>query len=259
MPIVRIESQLVYFAHIPKCAGSSVEDYLQVRFGPLALLDRKYLSVDADLRWSNTSPQHLDWTALMRLFPRDFFSHIFTVVRHPLDRAVSAYRFQLEVEKTIPPGTGFASWLKTEASLWSSAPHRHDNHSRPQVDFLPPAEGPYCTVFHLEHGLDALIPYIDGLDGTQAHPRVMGHSLKAGKPKEGAFVPDESDRTLVAEIYAADFARFGYTPEDRMPKSAAPVLTPDFIAENAAARARANRTLYKLANRVRRRVGRWQS
>lgn len=259
MPIIRIESKLVYFAHIPKCAGSSVEDYLQSRFGPLALLDRKYLSAEPELRWSNTSPQHLDWAALMRLFPKDFFSDIFTVVRHPLDRAVSAYRFQSEVERTIPPGTSFADWLQVEADLWLTDPHRQDNHSRPQIDFLPPVGGPECIVFHLEHGLDALIPYFDGLAGAKAPPRAMGHALKTGKPKDGAFVPSASDRALVAKIYAADFARFGYTPDDHMPKSTAPVLTPDFIAENAAAHARANQTLNRLADRVRRRVRNWQS
>jgi hypothetical protein len=259
MPIVRINSKLVYFAHIPKCAGSSVEDYLQDRFGQLALLDRKYLSVEPELRWSNTSPQHLEWAALMRLFPKDFFSDIFTVVRHPLDRAVSAYRFQSEIERTVSPGTSFADWLQTEAGLWPTAPHRQDNHSRPQVDFIPPVGGPDCTVFHLEHGLDALIPYFDSLAGTETSPRAMGHSLKAGKPKNAAFVPDASDRALVAKIYAADFARFGYTPEDCMPKSNARELTPDFIAENVAARVKINQTLYRFADRVRRRVQKWQS
>lgn len=259
MPIIRVGPKLVYFAHIPKCAGSSVEDYLRDRFGPLAMLDRAYMSVDAHLRWSNTSPQHLDWAALMRLFPAEFFSDIFAVVRHPLDRAVSAFRFQSEVECTIAPGTGFADWLKSEASRWEDEPHRLDNHSRPQVDFLPPADGPNCTVFHLEHGLDALIPYFDTLAGDQGNPRAMGHALRSAAPKEGAFEPGDDDRALVAELYAADFTRFGYSPDSKTPLNPAPVLSPDFVAENTAARARAQRPLNQLASRVRRRVRKWQA
>jgi len=35
MPIFRINDQLHYFAHVPKCGGSAVETYLTRRFGPL--------------------------------------------------------------------------------------------------------------------------------------------------------------------------------------------------------------------------------
>lgn len=258
MPIFRIGPKLVYFAHIPKCAGSSVEDYISERFGPLAFLDRKYLSAEPDKRWSNTSPQHVTWATLERLFPGGFFSDIFTVVRHPLDRAVSAYRFQSEVEGTIAQGTSFGEWLQSEASLWVTSPHRHDNHSRPQIDFLPPAGGLNCTVFHLEHGLDALIPYFDGLSKTQSNPRAMGHTLRAGTPRDGTFAPTEADRALVAKIYAADFERFGYVPDNRMPLTPAPDLSADFLVENAAAQAQAKRPLSQLVTRVRRRVRKWQ-
>ncbi|CUH49076.1 sulfotransferase family 2 domain-containing protein [Ruegeria atlantica] len=258
MPIVRIGPKLVYFVHIPKCAGSSVEDYMSERFGPLAFLDRKYLSTEPDKRWSNTSPQHVNWATLERLFPAGFFSDIITVVRHPLDRAVSAYRFQSEVEGTVAQGTSFSEWLRSEADLWATSPHRHDNHSRPQVDFLPPIGGLNCVVFHLEHGLDALIPYFDGLSGTQSNPRAMGHALRANAPKVGVFKPDEADRALVAKIYAADFERFGYEPDNRMPLAPAPELSAHFLAENAAASVRAKRTLFQLVTRVRRRVRKWQ-
>lgn len=258
MPIVRIGPKMVYFAHIPKCAGSSVEDYLQDRFGPLAMLDRQYLSIDPDLRWSRTSPQHVSWSALMRLFPKDFFSDIFTVVRHPLDRAVSAYRFQSEVEETIPPDMSFGDWLRSEAEQRKKDPHRFDNHTRPQVDFLPPEGEAPCAVFYLEHGLDALIPYLDGLAGTAAGPRAIGHALRADARKGKAFKPGEPDRALVAEIYAADFKRFGYSPDSRMPQAPAPVLTPEFRAQNLSARARSQRPLHKFAARLRRRVRKWR-
>ena len=54
MPIVRINSKLVYFAHVPKCAGSAVERYLAARFGPLGFLDSTYLKMRKSRRWNNT-------------------------------------------------------------------------------------------------------------------------------------------------------------------------------------------------------------
>jgi len=256
MPIVRVGTQLVYFAHIPKCAGSSVEDYLRDRFGPLALLDRQYLSVPEPARWSRTSPQHVDWASLERFFPAAFFADIFAVVRHPLDRAVSAFRFQSEVEGTVPAGTGFGDWLRAEAEAWTAEPHRSDNHSRPQCDFLPPEDGPGCAVFHLEHGLDALIPYFDALAGNETGPRAMSHANRAAPAGTARIEPTEAERALVAELYAADFARFGYSPDRRTPLAEAPELSAEFMARNAAARARAGRPLNRLATRVWRRVRR---
>ena len=254
MPIARIGRKLVFFAHIPKCAGSSIENYLRDRFGRLALLDRQYLSQEPHARWSRTSPQHVDWVSLMRMFPADFFDEVFTVVRHPVSRAVSAYRFQAEVENTVPKGMGFAEWLRAEAEMWQTDPHRSDNHSRPQSDFLPPVGDRPCTVFHLEHGLDAVIPYLDDLAGNDAGPRAMGHALKAETSGPGQMVPSEDEIALIADLYAADFARFGYAPDQKRPLAPPPDLSPEFAARNAVARAKANKPINRLVTRIRRRI-----
>ena len=68
MPFFRLRQQLVYFAHVPKCAGSSVEVYLQRRFGALAFRDQAHYK-DAGTRWTRTSPQHVTVAALPRLSP----------------------------------------------------------------------------------------------------------------------------------------------------------------------------------------------
>ncbi len=264
MPIVRIGTRLVYFAHIPKCAGSSVENYLKSRFGTLALLDRRYLSVDSEARWSRTSPQHVDWASLMRMFPPDFFTDVFAVVRHPLDRAVSAYRFQAEIEGTVSAGMSFGDWLQAEFEARRRDPHRSDNHSRPQVDFIPPDQSQNCAIFHLEHGLDALIPYFDLLAGEVAGPRTMDHSNKAGQTASadgrtlGAIVPTAQERALVATLYAADFERFGYAPDYKAPLAPPPILNPEFLTDNAIARAKTVRPIHRLAARARDRLRVWR-
>jgi hypothetical protein len=264
MPIVRIGTKLVYFAHVPKCAGSSVEDYLKDRFGPLALLDRHYLSVAPDERWTRTSPQHIDWGSLIRMFPPAFFVDVFAVVRHPLDRAVSAYRFQSEVEGTVAKGLSFGDWLQAEFDARRSDPHRSDNHSRPQVDFIPSDQTQSCTIFHLEHGLDALIPYFDLLAGTPSGPRAMSHSNKARQGRSVSvrslppIEPTAKERTLVSNLYAADFERFGYAPDHRAPLVPPPILSPEFLDRNAAARTHAARPIYRFAARARNRISNWR-
>lgn len=254
MPIVRLAGKLVYFAHIPKCAGSSVEDYLAARFGPLALLDRAYLSVPEPARWPRTSPQHVDAAALARLFPPDFFAAAFTVVRHPLARALSAWRYQAEVEGTTD--AGFGAWLAAEAG---GALFRFDNHALPQTAFLP--EGVDCKIFHLEHGLDAVIPWLDELAGDTGGPRAMDHVLPgkgpAARPAPGpAYTPTEAEVARVAEIYAADFKAFGYVPGQKAPVADAPALSAAFQAANARAKARAATPFGRLSARLSRRLRR---
>ena len=257
MPIIRVGTNLVYFAHVPKCAGSAVENYLFERFGRLALLDRKHLSVPAATRWTKTSPQHVDWASVARLFPKDFFLTTFAVVRHPLARAVSAYRFQAEVEETVPESMSFGEWLAAEAAARQSDPHRSDNHSRPQVEFLPALGEVPCQVFHLEHGLNALIPWIDALEGDRRGPRTILRANEAGEMRRreiGPVKPTPADMAFVAELFAADFARLGYVPDRPAPLAPPPTLDAAFLAEAAAAEARARQPLRQLAMRARRAI-----
>lgn len=262
MPIVRIANALVYYAHVPKCAGSSVEDYLARRFGPLAFLDRRHLAIPEPARWSRTSPQHADWAAIERLFPPGFLTAAFAVVRHPLDRAVSAYRFQAEVEGTVPDGMGFGEWLDAEARARAETPYTSDNHSRPQVDFLPPENTLPCQIFHLEHGLDALIPWLDTLAGNQDGPRAMGHANEAGALRRkdiGPVTPTPEDRARVAEIYAPDFERLGYAQDRKTPRTPPPTLSQDFLRQAEAQRKKHNGTAAqitrKLKNAIKRHMG----
>lgn len=121
MPIVRVGDQLVYFAHVPKCAGTSVEEYLAARFGPLAFLDRAYPDRDGrDSAWNRTSPQHIDVATFERLFPADLFAASFTVVRHPANRLLSSYRFERRLVH-VPPGVGSPFRAKADLPVTETA------------------------------------------------------------------------------------------------------------------------------------------
>ena len=252
MPVVRCSAKLLYFAHIPKCGGSSVEDYLLARFKTVGFYDPNMHQTPPARRWSRTSPQHVDWASLQKLLPAELLDEVFAVVRHPVSRIVSAYHFQVEVEKAAAPDTSFSDWLAAQARAFEADPFSIDNHFRPQVDFIP--EGA-CRVFHLEHGLEAIIPYLDGIVGNEDGPRFMRHHNKRdGKRARQAapVVPSGADLRLIESLYSSDFTRFGYTLEHDLPLGAASEVPEAILAASRAHRRRASTPLNRLASRVRR-------
>jgi hypothetical protein len=250
MPIFQTRIGPCYFAHVPKCGGSSVEEYLRVRFGRPAFLDKGYMGHDRASRWSVTSPQHIDWVSLNRLFPPGHFAAVFAVVRHPVSRLVSDFHFQIDVEKTVAPDVPFSDWLSGQVEALRDNPFADDNHRRPQCEFM----GEDAQIFHLEHGLDAIVPWLDALTGEIAGPRAIGHD---NRQSSGARVtPSASDLARIAEVYAGDFRRFGYRIGEKMPDRPKPELG-RFAAEAAAARAAASRFVPRLKRRIKRRLRKW--
>ena len=253
MPILKAGSQLVYYAHVPKCAGTALEHYLEARFGALAFLDTKFMGVPRDERWSATSPQHIDAGSLARLFPEGFFDAAFTVVRHPEARIISAYHFQREVEKTISEHVSFGDWLEDLVDLREDAPFLHDNHTRPMAEIVP--EG--AKVFHLEHGLDALIPWFDQLMGDQTGPRAIPKVNERGAyaAAKGEITLTDAERARIAELYAVDFTRFGYSTDAKAPSAPAPSLSAEFTAARDAALKTMNNPITKVTGKIRKKIG----
>lgn len=213
MPIAQINGLSVFFAHVPKCAGSSIEVYLNRRFGRLAFHDRKYLSQPEDQRWCKTSPQHIPARALARLFPEGFFAHTFAMVRHPVERLRSVYLFQQEIEGTIAPECSFDSWVETLPQLCDQRPQLYDGHIQPMHSFVPPQ----ATIFRLEEGEGPLIRWLDQLagnrDDTDSLPRRKVRADKATTPP-----PPISDvtRARLEALYAKDMKRFGYHTKETL-------------------------------------------
>jgi hypothetical protein len=254
MPFFRTAGKLVYYAHVPKCGGSAIATYITTRFGALAFHDNGYLRQPPAARWTRSSPQHVDAASLARLIPPAMFDAVFTVVRHPVARCVSTYHFQREVEGTVPPNLPFSDWLAQLAPNGPDEPFAYDNHIRPMTDIVP-AE---ATVFHLEHGLDALVPWFDAVAGDAAGGRAILPENERGAhggAKDARARPTAADIARIAALYAADFARFGYVPDEKLPKTPAPVLPPEMIAardrELAAARRPLARAMRSLGRRLR--------
>ncbi len=215
MPIFRIDGGLYYFAHVPKCAGTAIEIYLTERFGQIGLRDSNFLGKPPNHRWSQSSPQHIDTATLSRLIPYSFFDGMFTVVRHPVDRLVSVFRFQRDLEDSLPGEIEFGEWLDGLDWYRRNAPFYLDNHPRPMTDLVPGA----ADVFRMENGLDPVIEWLDARAGNTEGPRAFRKindyqsRLDARRlPKRAGPDVTPEIRRKIATLYAGDFERFGYDP-----------------------------------------------
>jgi len=204
MPLIVAHGKRLFFAHVPKVGGSSVSDYLNRRFdGPLAMNDSAFQQGPGP-RDTIISPQHLTARTVATLLGPDV-DHSFTVVRDPLARVLSQFRFQTGHSRISR--LGFSTWLRIALAAARRDPRVYDNHMRPQTDIVPQD----ARVFRLENGFTDMIAWLDEVTG---HPRPdieMGHLLK----RKSAPIPIlRQDGELIADFYREDYDRFGYERPD---------------------------------------------
>ncbi|WP_282063789.1 sulfotransferase family 2 domain-containing protein [Roseobacter litoralis] len=204
MPLITADDKKLYFAHVPKVGGSSVVDYLTRRFGgPLAMNGSEFYKTKtkADMIMA---PSHITAKTAAIMLPRDI-DHSFTVVREPLSRILSQYRFQIGVSRMSQ--FGFSTWLRIVLSAARRDPRVYDNHIRPQSDMVPDQS----MVFKFENKFSDMITWLDKITGQPAYDVEIGHLLKRKRPPIPILRQDVE--TIVA-YYLADYERFGYAIPD---------------------------------------------
>jgi hypothetical protein len=205
MPIFRVRNSLYVFAHVPKCAGTTIEAHLADRFGPLGLI-----GTDSEI---GVSFQHLTWAQIEAVLPRSWISGSFAVVRHPFDRFVSSYNMRVsQAHPPFPRETSIADFLDWVEARLPFHPGLLDNHLRPQVDFI----GPETRLFRFEDRLDAVIDHLDECFGARPDLPPLGHYDYRDPETEKLFdILERLPSTIagrLARLYANDFDRFGYDP-----------------------------------------------
>lgn len=206
MPFFQRDDKLLFFVHVPKAGGSSIEDYLIRRFGNIFLYaggPRERAGKGGALMVPVT---HLCAWDLEELLPRRI-DLVFAVVRNPLDRILSEYRWQKGASRASR--LSFSSWLRVMIEAARKDPRAYDNHIRPISDLVPQT----ADAFHLEDGLTRMVARIDDATGTCAP------DIKIGRLKDRAGTSDpiqlsRQDVELIADYYAEDYERFGYALPD---------------------------------------------
>lgn len=212
MPSLKLDDRLIWFAHCPKAGGTSVERFMVARFGSAV----GHLHWGWDLWWKGggwrqpgppCSPQHLTWADAAARLPRAPDA-VFAVVRDPVARMISEYRYQRNARRGTWLGRAlarlpFSTWLRLMLGLAMDNPYAFDNHLRAQSDFVP--EG--ARVFRLEEGLDPVGTWLAEVTGAPP-PVAFPHELDGGKrPQIRLYLEDIA---LIAAAFAGDYARFGY-------------------------------------------------
>lgn len=214
MPIIRANGDLALFIHVPKTGGTAIAATLAKR------ADLCLLHPEPQPGFKVTA-QHMHGTMLSSLFPESFFSQAFMIVRHPVDRMISEYKYRIKIAQTYrAPHTirifgrrvtthhektprSFTKWLKQSLKRSRLDPFLFDNHLRPQVEF----EAFNPIIYRFESGLEVILADMFsrlGLDTNDLHiPR-------ANRSDGNRCEISQDDRELIESVYKCDFEKYGY-------------------------------------------------
>ena len=191
MTLFRANGRSLYFAHIPKTGGSSLGTTIH-KSGAKRALHHK-----SNLEFTKAPMQHMHAYLYTRLIPKEFCDYTIAVVRDPAKRMMSEYKYQIALERTSDP---FDAWLDQMLSDFERDPFCHQNHIRPQHEFIAPR----TKVFRFEDGLEKPLNF--ACDKLKLKPAEM-NSLKRSKT---SFEPSAEALAKIRAFYARDYDLFGY-------------------------------------------------
>ena len=192
------------FVHIPKCAGQSVEATFCSDLGLDWARHRHLLGcMQRPRSWSRKMPERLahltahQYTALNFCPPRMFDAFFrFTIIRHPVDRAISMWRF-------LPTKLPFDDFVRAELL---PGQERGEFFFQSQCDYI----------MHPETGrilVDEVIPFSKLVQRWEHISRRTGLKTPLAHRNRGSAnkpVPElqPETRILIEQAYSDDFAHF---------------------------------------------------
>lgn len=223
MPIIRTEDKLIMYCHIPKCGGTTVTNFILSSKHNIGFVNRGYKSVKH--KWSRTSPQHIEMHSMEVLNLIDIIDESFAVVRHPLERFVSAFHYNKKNGK-IPFWMTLNQFLYRLRSANTKWHYAYDNHFRPMHEFVSES----THIVKLEDGESVIIGLLNKLIGKNAQTHTKEKKLNHANQKQEISYKWLISRSYIRhrtsirsrgqlssgqirnilEYYALDFERFGY-------------------------------------------------
>lgn len=194
VPIIETGGKRLLFIHVPKTGGSAVEAYFA---GAISFARSHDKAID-----SPCIPRHYHGKLLANLFSKSSFDYAFMVVRDPLARMISDYRYYVKRKRLEARPPSFSFWLRYRMLRARLDPYYMDNHFRPQVDF----ECFDARVFRYEDGLDRCLQTV----ASEAGLEPPGMLPRVNVSPDIEVRPSRSDIAIVRDRFRGDYERYGY-------------------------------------------------
>ncbi len=200
--------------HIPKCGGDTISHFLRINNDPPFLF-----IPDGSVRVNGHTPQHLTWKEYLKLgWSPDNGFKVVTLVRHPIDRVISEFRY---IHSHRPDLVKIAATRKTFLDAFltrdPSSQKMFNNHNLGILDFLENESGQIDPIIDIR-SVQQMSELMRSL-GLPPVPETARRNVtwKAkGKDEKYIFLPEEIER--IATFYSRDinwyksnFSDYGYT------------------------------------------------
>ena len=237
MPLFEKNNLRIFFVHIPKTGGTSIEQWLKNE-ARMSFYGDEHPTPEAYV----TSPQHLRYTDMEKILGENFCDWAFALTREPYKRLESEYRWLYNNFDLSRIPLKFSEWAIKSMHQASIDPRYLDNHIRPQSDFLADD----VDVFKLEDGLDIVAKKVSDVLNLDTPTKMSKKNISNTLHLEWS---DEA-LAIANDFYAEDFIRFGYTQRAAQGKykniRKLRAHLADSIKENIPVSLRARRGLRKL-------------
>lgn len=207
MPIYQFDSKLLYYAHIPKTAGTTVGKLLCEAGAKQHFVASLAHRAPKKNRFVNIPPQHITTEHFEELFDLSGFEGVFAFSRHPEDRMISEYRFRF-VRGGIHPKLSFSDWVQFVFAAYREFPYLLEGHILPQHQFLVPD----TKIFRLEDGFDPFFEWVLSVCGCDIPQNGDIERHNASEDCEVSLT--QECRALINCFYTKDFEALGYTPRE---------------------------------------------